>query len=36
MVLGHSNCGAVKATIDGKAVPGQISTLYRSIRPAVD
>ena len=36
MVLGHSDCGAVKATIDGKAVPGQISTLYRSIRPAVD
>ena len=36
MVLGHSSCGAVKATIDGKAVPGQISALYRSIRPAVD
>ena len=36
VVLGHANCGAVKATIDGKAVPGQISTLYRSIRPAVD
>ena len=36
MVLGHSNCGAVKATIDGKAVPGQISSLYRFIRPAVD
>lgn len=35
MVLGHGNCGAVKATIDGKAVPGQISTLYRYIRPAV-
>ena len=36
MVLGHSNCGAVQATIAGKPVPGQISTLYRSIRPAVD
>lgn len=36
MVLGHSNCGAVKATIEGKEVPGQISTLYRSIRPAID
>jgi carbonic anhydrase len=35
MVLGHGNCGAVKATIDGKAVPGQISSLYRYIRPAV-
>jgi len=36
MVLGHASCGAVQAAIDGKAVPGQISTLYRSIRPAVD
>jgi carbonic anhydrase len=36
MVLAHGNCGAVKATIDGKAVPGQISSLYRYIRPAVN
>ena len=36
MVLGHANCGAVDATIKAKAVPGQISALYRSIRPAVD
>ncbi len=36
LVLGHQNCGAVKATIDAKAVPGQISALYASIRPAVD
>ena len=36
MVLGHGSCGAVDATIKAKAVPGQISTLYRSIRPAVD
>ena len=36
MVLGHANCGAVKATIEGKAVPGQISTLFPYIRPAVD
>lgn len=36
MVLGHANCGAVKASIDAKAVPGQISTLYRYIRSAVD
>ena len=35
LVLGHAACGAVDATIAGKAVPGQISTLYRSIRPAV-
>ncbi|QOZ67173.1 carbonic anhydrase [Bradyrhizobium arachidis] len=36
VVLGHGNCGAVKATIEGKAVPGQISVLYAPIRPAVD
>lgn len=36
LVLAHSNCGAVKAAMDGKAVPGQISTLYRLIRPAID
>lgn len=36
MVLGHASCGAVKAAIDAKAVPGQISTLYRSLRPAVE
>jgi carbonic anhydrase len=36
MVLGHASCGAVKASITAKAVPGQISALYRHIRPAVD
>src|SRR5271165_1460874 len=36
IVLGHSNCGAVKAAIDGKAVPGQISQLYAPIRPAIE
>ena len=36
MVLGHSACGAVKATMDGKAVPGQISALFAAIRPAVE
>jgi carbonic anhydrase len=36
MVLGHSNCGAVAATIKGSAVPGQISVLYPHIQPAVD
>ena len=35
MVLGHSNCGAVKATIEAKAVPGQIGALYAPIWPAV-
>jgi carbonic anhydrase len=36
MVMGHANCGAVSAAISGKAVPGQISALYRYILPAVD
>lgn len=36
VVLGHSNCGAVKAAIAGKEVPGQISALYPYIRPAID
>jgi carbonic anhydrase len=36
MVLGHANCGAVRAAIEGEAVAGQISTLYPYIRPAVD
>lgn len=36
MVLGHGNCGAVKATIEAKEVPGQISALYAAIQPAVD
>jgi carbonic anhydrase len=36
MVLGHTNCGAVKATIEGKAVPGQIGALYAPIWPAVN
>jgi carbonic anhydrase len=36
LVMGHAACGAVKATIQGKQVPGQISTLYLHIQPAVD
>jgi carbonic anhydrase len=36
VVLGHTNCGAVKATIAGKAVPGQISGLYQYIHPAIN
>jgi carbonic anhydrase len=35
MVLGHSGCGAVSATIAGKDVPGQISALYAPILEAV-
>ena len=36
VVMGHSACGAVKATIQAKEVPGQISALYAHIQPAVD
>jgi carbonic anhydrase len=36
LVMGHSSCGAVKATIQAKEVPGQISTLFPHIQPAVD
>jgi carbonic anhydrase len=36
LVLGHGGCGAVKATIQAKEVPGQISALYPHIQPAVD
>jgi len=36
LVMGHSNCGAVKATIQGKGAPGQISALFPHIQPAVD
>lgn len=36
MVLGHAHCGAVKAAIAGKEVPGQISALYAPLRAAVD
>src|SRR6516225_3526439 len=36
LVMGHSGCGAVKATIQGKEVPGQISTLFPHIQPGVE
>jgi carbonic anhydrase len=36
VVLGHSGCGAVKATMAAKPVPGQISALYAPLRPAVE
>ncbi len=36
MVLAHESCGAVKAAIEGKPVPGQISALYLPLRAAVD
>ena len=36
LVLGHASCGAVKAAIQAKAVPGQISALFPHLQPAVD
>ena len=36
LVIGHANCGAVKAAIQGKDVPGQISALFPHLQPAVD
>lgn len=36
VVLGHSGCGALKAAMKGDDVPGQISTLYPHLRPAVE
>jgi carbonic anhydrase len=35
VVLGHERCGAVKAALDGKPVPGHIGSLVRAIKPAV-
>jgi carbonic anhydrase len=34
--MGHGGCGAVKATIQAKEVPGQISALFPHIQAAVD
>jgi carbonic anhydrase len=36
LVMGHANCGAIKATLQGKEAPGQISALFPHIQPAVD
>ncbi|NEQ78721.1 MAG: hypothetical protein F6K23_40470 [Okeania sp. SIO2C9] len=35
MVLGHEECGAVKAAVAGAPVPGQISSILFAITPAV-
>lgn len=35
LVLGHTSCGAVTAAVEGKAVPGQISSLFQHITPAI-
>jgi carbonic anhydrase len=36
LVLGHTNCGAVKAALKTETVPGQISALYPHLRQAVE
>src|SRR5882757_976445 len=36
LVLGHTSCGAVRAAMKSDAVPGQISVLYKHLRPAVE
>jgi carbonic anhydrase len=35
MVLGHERCGAVTAAVQGKPLPGQISTFAKAIEPAI-
>ncbi|NLV22235.1 MAG: carbonic anhydrase [Syntrophomonadaceae bacterium] len=36
VILGHDNCGAVKATVDGGEAPGSIGAIVDMIRPSVD
>jgi carbonic anhydrase len=36
LVLGHAGCGAVKAAIAGKPVPGQISSFFPHLQPAIE
>ncbi len=36
MVLGHENCEAVKAAMDGKLVPGQIGSIIAAIKSGVE
>jgi carbonic anhydrase len=36
LALGHTGCGAVKAAMNSDTVPGQISVLYKHLRPAVE
>jgi carbonic anhydrase len=35
LVLGHERCGAVKAAIENKPVPGQIGSILKRIKPIV-
>jgi carbonic anhydrase len=36
LVLAHTGCGALKAAMKADTVPGQISSLYKDLRPAVE
>ena len=36
LVLDHTSCGAVKAAMKAGSVPGQISVLYKHLRPTVE
>lgn len=36
MVIGHQSCGAVKAAIEAKKLPGSLDSLVAAIKPAVD
>lgn len=35
IILGHQKCGAVKATLEGNAVPGKIGSIIDAIKPAI-
>lgn len=36
LVIGHSNCGAVRAAMTSDTVPRKISVLYQRIHPAIE
>lgn len=36
MVIGHEKCGAVKAALQNKPLPGQIGSIVAAIQPAID
>ena len=36
IVMGHTNCGAIKAAMRNDDVPGQISALFAGMLPAID
>ncbi|CFX83647.1 Carbonic anhydrase [Syntrophomonas zehnderi OL-4] len=36
VIMGHENCGAVKATVDGGEVPGSIDSIIEIIKPSVE